>query len=155
MDKNALDEYNEAEYVVSEYADNEELRMSIVKQNGEEDYLYLEAKIDSAISINAIEPKPASWYEFINDLIPVSDLENRAEKVVEDLIDAYEENEIERMESELEIELEYNYIKWFENTYDEEPDNDFRISVKIALPYTNFTAEDLIAERKLIRDNSW
>lgn len=153
MSKNALDEYSEVEYVVGDYADNEELQMSIIEQDGEEDYLYITVRIDSVISINAIDPKPASWNDFVNNLIPVSELESRAEKVVEDLIDAYEENEIERMESELENELENNYRTWFENRYDEEPDEDFRISVEITLPYTNFTADDLIIERKLIRDN--
>lgn len=153
MNKNALDEYSEVEYVVGNYADDEDLQMSVVEQDGEEDYLYMTVRIDSVISINAIEPKPESWFNFINDLIPVSELENRAEKVVEDLIDAYEENEIERMEAELESELEHNYRKWFENRYDEEPDDDFRVSVEIVSPRTNFTAEDLIVERKLIRDN--
>lgn len=153
MNKNALDEYSEVEYVVGDYADNEDLRMSVIEQDGEEDYLYITVRIDSVISINAIDPKPASWNDFVNNLIPVSELESRAEKVVEDLIDAYEENEIERMESELENELEHNYRTWFENRYNEEPDEDFRISVEITLPYTNFTADDLIIERKLIRDN--
>lgn len=153
MSKNALDEYSEVEYIVGDYADNEELQMSIIEQDGEEDYLYITVRIDSVISINAIDPKPASWNDFVNNLIPVSELESRAEKVAEDLIDAYEENEIERMESELENELESNYRTWFENRYDEEPDEDFRISVEITLPYTNFTADDLIIERKLIRDN--
>lgn len=153
MENNALDKYSEVEYVVGGYADNEDLQMSVIEQDGEEDYLYLTVRIDSVISINAIDPKPASWNDFVNDLIPVSELEARAEKVVEDLIDAYEENEIERMEAELEIELEHSYRTWFENRYDEEPDDDFRISVEISLPYTNFTAEDLIMERKFIRDN--
>lgn len=153
MNKNALDEYPEVDYVVGNYADSEELQMTVVEQDGEEDYLYITVRIDTVISINAIDPKPASWNDFVNNLIPVSELESRAEKVVEDLIDAYEENEIERMESKLENELEHNYRTWFENRYNEEPDEDFRISIEITLPYTNFTADDLIIERKLIRDN--
>lgn len=154
MGKNALDEYNEVEYVVGNYADNEDLQMTIVEQDGEEDYLYLEVNINSAISINAIDPKPASWYSFINDFIPDSELKNRAKKVVEDLIEAYEKNEVERMEEELEIELEHNYRTWFENRYEKEPDDDFRISVEVNVSHINFTAEDLIAERELISHNS-
>lgn len=154
MGKNALDKYNEVEFVVGDYADNEDLRMSMIEQDYEEDYLYLEVNIDSAISINAIDPKPASWYSFINDLIPDSELEARAKKVVEDLIDAYEENEVERMEEELEIELVHNYRTWFENRYNEEPDDDFRISVEVNVLHINFTAEDLIAEKELISHNS-
>lgn len=153
MENNALDKYSEVEYVVGGYADNEDLQMSIIEQDGEEDYLYLTVRINSVLSINMIDPKPDSWYDFVNDLIPVSELEDRAEKVVEDLIEAYEETEIERMEGELEIELEHSYRTWFENAYEEEPGDDFRISVEIAVPYSNFTAEDLIMERKLIRDN--
>lgn len=153
MNKNALDEYPEVDYVVGNYADSEDLQMTVVEQDGEEDYLYMTVRIDSVITINMIDEKPASWNDFINDLIPASELEARAEKVVEDLIDTYEENEIERMETELEIELDHNYRTWFENRFDEEPDEDFRISVEITLPYTNFTAGDLIIERKLIRDN--
>ena len=153
MENNALDKYSEVEYVVGGYADNEDLQMSVIEQDGEEDYLYLTVRIDSVLSINMIDPKPQSWYDFVNDLIPASELEDRAEKVQEDLLDFYEETEIERMEGELEFDLEHSYRTWFENAYDEEPGDDFRISVEITVPYSNFTAEDLIMERKLIRDN--
>lgn len=153
MEDNALDKYSEVEYVVGGYADNEDLQMSVIEQDGEEDYLYLTVRINSVLSINMIDPKPQSWRDFVNNLIPVSELEDRAEVVLDDLIDAYEKAEVQRMEGELEIELEHNYRTWFENAYKEEPGDDFRISVEIFVPYSNFTAEDLIMERKLIRDN--
>lgn len=151
---------------VQSYADGEDI-YEIVNYFGQEEGLTLrvndyDVDEDGEITVRVSNYTPVKvdyfdssmlelWDNFVNDLIPVSELSSRAEEVSEDLNEKFDELLV-YYSADLEYRIQEDFDQWFEKNYGEK-DQSVLVSVYMYSNVEIFSVEYLIDERKLIRDN--
>lgn len=141
--------------IVESYGESEELTMRVGGVNVSEDgAIYADVDVHTSINVGyeGVD-KSNKWSEFVSDLIPVKDLNDRAEEVSEDLNENLDEMFYD-FASEIEDRVQESFNDWFLKEYDEVSEESVRVSVGVNSAVEQFPAEYLIEERKLQRDNS-
>lgn len=141
--------------IVSSFGEEWDLTLRMSEFDANEDgSVYVSAGVYTIVSVGYLDDGvvPSSWNEFVNELIPVRDLPNRAVAVSADLEEALE-SEFSILASDLEYRVEEYYSDWFNKEFGEDPEY-VSVSVVIDSAVEQFSPDDLIEERRLIRDNS-